>query len=293
MGTIDLHFHSIISDDGEFTPTALMERCAKNGVRVAALADHNSVRGVPEALRAAKTHGVTLIPATELDCTCGGVGLHVLGYNIDPAEPDFAENEQTVLAQAQAASGKMLELVRGLGLAVRDEDAFALAHDGVVTGEIIAEAALANPANEGNALLAPYRPGGARADNPFVNFYWDYCAQGKPAYVPIRYLTLKQAVALIERAGGIPVLAHPGNNVHEDASLLCAIADEGVRGIEVFSSYHTPKQTAFYRAQAELLGLFMTCGSDFHGKTKPAIELGSVDCAGAEEQMLRALGVAL
>lgn len=293
MGYIDLHFHSRYSDDGEFTPAELMARCAKNGVRVAALADHNSVRGVPEAQAAAKAHGITLIAATELDCTCGGVGLHVLGYNVDPAEPGFAENEQAVLTQAQAASGEMLALVRGLGIAVRDEDAFALASEGVVTGEVIAEAALADPANEGNALLAPYRAGGARADNPFVNFYWDYCAQGKPAYVPMRYLTLKQAVALIERAGGVPVLAHPGNNVQENASLLRVIADTGVRGMEVFSSYHTPAQTAFYRAQAELLGLFMTCGSDFHGKTKPAIELGSVDCTGAEQQMLHALGVTL
>jgi hypothetical protein len=154
---------------------------------------------------------------------------------------------------------------------------------------MIAEAALANPKNNSNPLLIPYRKGEARSDNPFVNFYWDYCAQGKPAYVPIHYISLADAVKLIRQAGGIPVLAHPGNNICEDEELLHAILQEGVDGIEAFSSYHSLEQTDFYLGKAAEFGVAVSCGSDFHGKTKPQIRVGCVDCGGLETELLTKL----
>lgn len=143
--------------------------------------------------------------------------------------------------------------------------------------------------NKNNPLLAPYYPNGSRSDNPYVNFYWDFCSQGKPAYVPVHYMSLANAVTLIRRAGGIAVLAHPGNNIHENLSLLKGIVEQGVSGIEVYSSYHTAKQTEFYRNQAKLLGLAMSCGSDFHGKTKPKIMVGSVECENLETDLVSGL----
>ena len=90
----------------------------------------------------------------------------------------------------------------------------------------------------------------------------------------------------MREAGGLPVLAHPGNNIHEDAALLQSIVRCGVAGLEAYSSYHTPAQTAFYLRQAEALGLAVTCGSDFHGKIKPAIRLGSAESGGREAVLL-------
>ncbi|MTI96951.1 MAG: PHP domain-containing protein [Firmicutes bacterium] len=289
MGWLDLHLHSNCSDDGQYTPGELMTICSQSGVKTAAVTDHNSTRGVAEARKAAASLGISLIPGVELDCLYQGVGLHVLGYWIDEGYPQFLQIEKSIIAQEQKAAAERIEKVRALGIHVDSEAAFALATNGVVTGEIIAEVVLQQDENADNPLLAAYRADGNRSDNPYVNFYWDFCSQGKPAFVPINFLSLEEIIEVIRSAGGIAVLAHPGNNVKEDATLLQNIEKQGIAGLEVFSSYHTPAQTAFYREAAEDLGLAMSCGSDFHGKTKPAIAVGSVDCDGAESAMLAAL----
>lgn len=289
MSWLDLHMHSSYSEDGELPPAELMSICRRSGVRVAALSDHNTTRGVAGAIKAAASPDVEVIPAVELDCICGGTELHVLGYWIDPAHPGFAEAEDDILNQSRAATGERIRLVRNLGIHVNRSMVMARSRDGVVTAEAIAEAALEQPENDGNPLLLPYRPGGARSDNPLVNFYWDYCSQGKPAFVPIQYMSLKNAVELIQSAGGIAVLAHPGNNVKEDLTLLDEILRHDIVGMEVYSSYHSAAQTAFYREQAISRGLAMSCGSDFHGKIKPAIRCGGVDCGGAEQELLEGL----
>ena len=104
MSWLDLHLHSHYSDDGEFSPEALMDRCLKTGVRTAALADHNTAAGVLRAQRQAALTGVTLIPGIELDCDFGEVHLHVLGYFIDPGYSPFQVIEQGILEQEQQAA---------------------------------------------------------------------------------------------------------------------------------------------------------------------------------------------
>lgn len=83
---------------------------------------------------------------------------------------------------------------------------------------------------------------------------------------------------IIEDNGGVPVLAHPGNNVKENRKLLEKIIETGARGLEVYSSYHNERQTAFYKDFAINNNCITTCGSDFHGKTKPSISIGGISC---------------
>lgn len=276
MNTIDLHMHSIYSDDGEFTPQQLMQMCKDAGLQIVAIADHNSTKAIPEAKEAAEKLKLTYIPAIELDCTINGVDLHVLGYGIDENNEALIQNEEYVKKQAQQVGKEQIEKVKALGFYVDEDACYALSHDGVITGEIIAEVALQDERN--HAMMKEYLPGGSRSDNPFVNFYWDYCSQSKPAYVPINYISLKEAVNMIHQASGIAVLAHPGNNTKENLSLLDAIFAYDITGMEVYSSYHSPEQIAFYEDYAKQHHLMITMGSDFHGKTKPSIALGGSHC---------------
>ncbi|WP_313585159.1 PHP domain-containing protein [Lacrimispora sp.] len=275
---LDLHMHSNISNDGEYTPSQLMQRCKQHGLKTIALADHNSVRGIEDAQRSANELGMEFIRAIELDCQFEGVNLHLLGYGIDPTVPEFEKNEMDILKKEQDASSKLIHLVQDLGIHLEIEEVLDLAIEGVVTGEMIAEVALEDKRNQNNPLLEPYRKNGKRSDNPFVNFYWDFCSQGKPAYVPIQFLGLNEAIQLIRKARGIAVLAHPGINIGQDQKILECIVSCGINGIEVYSSYHDESMVAFYVKQAEKFHLLKTMGSDFHGKTKPAIKLGYMSC---------------
>lgn len=282
MTNIDLHMHSNISIDGEFTPETLMVKCHEKGLTIVSLTDHNSTRGIEEAIDASKKLGIKLIPGIELDCSYKEVNLHLLGYGIDFNDPRFHVYEKYVIEQEMKSSKDRIQLVRDLGIVLSDEDIENLAPDGVVTGEKIAEAALMDSRNKTHPQMKPYFPGGERSDNPMVNFYWDFCSKGKPAYVHITYMSLEEAVALIESAGGIPFFAHPGNNIGMDEELLKGIIETGAKGIEVYSSYHTAVQTAFYKNKVEEMNLLFSAGSDFHGKTKPSILLGGTECEGNE-----------
>ena len=281
--------HSNYSTDGEFSPQELVDLCLAAGLTHAAIADHNTVRGVEPAQKAASGSQLRIIPAIEMDCTFNGVDLHLLGYGIDHTAAVFFEIEQALHKQEQDNSELLMHLVRQVGIEFDDAIIAELVHDGVVTGEMIAEAALSFDTEAENPLLDPYRNDGHRSDNPYANFYWDYCAQGKPAHTPMNYVSLFRALEIIQSHGGVPVLAHPGLQIKENSSLLAKIIAEGVAGLEVYSTYHTQEQVRFYREAAQVNHLLVTCGSDFHGKAKQSIIIGDVDPDGQEEQIISAL----
>lgn len=278
---IDLHMHSRFSSDGEFTPEELVRRCAKQGITVMAVADHNTTAGVAETQSAAKKLGITCLSAVEIDCLWQEINLHVLGYGIDPEGEDLLRLAEIAERRDREASAKLFEKICALGFSVDTEELEAMAAEagqpGIWTGELFAELLLQKVEYRQHPLLLPYRPGGNRSDNPFVNFYWDFCAQGKPCYVGTVFPDAAEIVGLIHENSGLAVLAHPGVNMKDRDNRLPALFEIGLDGIEAFSSYHSAEQTVFYADFAEHRGLFVTCGSDFHGKTKPSVYPGKYE----------------
>ncbi len=274
MNKIDLHMHTTISNDGTYSPETIIQMCHEAGLEIVALADHNSTKAFRIAKPIADAYGMKLIPAVELDCHIDGINLHVLGYGINPNHPAFDVYEEEILTQERNSSQFVVNKIRELGIHLEDEALNRVQIHGVITGEMIAEVALEDSKNDNNELLVPYREGGSRSQNPLVNFYWDYCAQGKVAYYPIQFRTIDEIIKMINDAGGFAVLAHPGNNIKTNVDVFKKIIDKGVIGVEVYSSYHSPEVMNHYHALALEHDLIMTLGSDFHGKTKPSIHLG-------------------
>ena len=289
MSWLDLHIHSNVSNDGDYSPGELMALCHHAGLKVVAVADHNSVRGVSEAIRYGNQYDIEVIPAIEMDCTFKSYNLHLLGYGISIPNPRLNDIEEAVKKQERSASSVMIEKMKSLGIFFNVENIMRLAVDGIVTGEMIAEVALADERNMSNPLIAPYYSGGNRSDNPFVNFYWDFCSMNKPAYAPVEYIPLKEAVGIIIETGGVPILAHPQNNIGLNEEVLVRIIDQGVKGIEVYSSYHDRTAVHNYERLADKHDLLKTVGSDFHGKTKPSIKLGHTGCDSTEQALYNML----
>lgn len=275
---IDLHMHSRYSEDGDFTPAELVEQCRRQGITLMSVTDHNCAKANPEAKAAAEAQGIRYISGIEIDCVYKGLGFHVLGYGIDDQSADFARIEENVDRQSFLASLERLEKTQALGFRVTQAEMWELSKDsywkGSWSGEMFAEVLLARPEYRDHPLLQPYRPGGSRSDNPYVNFYWDYYAQGKPCHAEMQYPSMEEIVDTIHRNGGKAVLAHPGVNLKGHEELLGELLEVGFDGVEAFSSYHTPEQAAELYRQVKERGLLATCGSDYHGKTKPAIRLG-------------------
>jgi predicted metal-dependent phosphoesterase TrpH len=104
-----------------------------------------------------------------------------------------------------------------------------------------------------------------------------YLANGRPAFVDRELPEPVEAVRWIREAGGVPVLAHPTwarTSTEGLRTLLRELKEAGMGGIEAHYSTHTPGQTAEYLDLAKRCDLLVTGGSDFHGVTKPDIEVG-------------------
>lgn len=286
MSKVDLHMHSSFSSDGEFSPEEIVRMCEARGMEYIAVTDHNSVRGAEKALKAAAK--VRVISGVELDCVYRGCDFHLLGYGIDVKRHEFEEIERDILRQERNAAEEKIELFRrATGISIDTNRILAEADKGVVTGEQIAENVLNREDAGRYAILAPYLPGGPKSDMPNVRFYWDFFSKGKPAYVEIAYLALPDAASLIHSAGGAAVLAHPGQNLGGDEELLDKITEEEIDGIEAFSSYHSRAEALHYLETADRKGLFVTCGSDFHGRHKPNITLGGHNALWDDRKLLQ------
>lgn len=289
MSVIDLHLHTDHSYDAQHSPQEVMELCLQAGVRVAAIADHNAISGYAAGKQRADSLGITLLPCIELDCVYNERNLHVLGYYVDPACKVFDEIEKDVYAQEKKATWERVKRLEGLGIALDHAQVRRMSNQGIASGEVLATVALHMRENENNPLLAPYRPGGARAVDACLNFYWDFCAPGKVANYPIQYISFAEALRVIHAAGGVAVLAHPGKSVGMDDALLKEILQNGAEGIEAYSSYHDAAETEFFERFAMQNGCIATCGSDFHGSAKPSVLIGAIDCKNKEYEILAAI----
>lgn len=275
MKKIDLHIHSNFSDDGELTPEEIIDKAIQNSMDIISITDHNSVKANSIALDYVKNKKIKYIPGVEIDCQYNGLNLHLLGYDFDFNKGCFLELEENILMQEKKAGLKRIEKIKEItNLYLDKEEVLRKANNGIVTGEVICEVLLEDSRNDDSEILKPYRYGGKRSDMPFVNFYWDYFSQGKPAYVHVEFISLSEAIKMIKENGGIAIIAHPGNNLKHNRNLIDELISEGVDGIEVFSSYHTSEDTDFFYNKALESKIFLSCGSDFHGKNKPNIDIG-------------------
>lgn len=289
MNKIDLHIHSYYSDDGELSIRRILDTAKNLEMQVISITDHNCVKGNQEAIQYGKQLNIKVIPGIEIDCTYQSIDLHLLGYYINPNQKEYGELERDIYQQEQEAFFLKIDKLRNLGITVDTEMVLEKADGKIVSGELIGEVVLQQENNKNNPSLMPYRKGGKRGDMPYLNFYRDFFAQGKAAYIPLRYLPLAEAIDLVKRSNGIPVIAHPGDNLRKNLDMIDAIVKEGVMGIEVFSNYHTPSQVTFFRRKALSNKLVITCGSDFHGKNKPNIQIGMCCCNMNESEIIQML----
>lgn len=90
-------------------------------------------------------------------------------------------------------------------------------------------------------------------------------------------LSLKEGIRIIKRTGGVPILAHPGVSLKNNYNAIYDLINEGIRGVEVFTSHHSDEDVEFFSKVAKEKNLVISCGSDFHGDKKPEISLGKFE----------------
>ena len=256
---LDLHLHTTYSD-GSLSPAEVLGMAQRANVAAAAITDHDTVQGIPEAMEIVRKLGVEVIPGVELGTQHGGGELHVLGYFLDWQDPQLLARLASMRESRHVRNPRIIERLNALGLEISYDEVQALASNESIGRPHIARV-LMNKGYVGSAKEAFDR----------------YLARGKAAYVARELPDPVTAIEWIRAARGVPVLAHP-TWIRETAGGLlpfCArLKEAGLMGVEVHYSTHRPADTAAYLDLARRLDLLVTGGSDFHGLTKPDIEVG-------------------
>lgn len=250
---IDLHTHSTASD-GTQSPAGVVAAAAEAGLDVLALTDHDTTTGWNEAAVAAERHGIALVRGIEISCQHEGVSIHLLGYLQDPASPGLLEELDRSRQGRRTRVQQMVELLS------QDLD---LAWDDVLE-HVDPGATLGRP-HIADALVAKGIV--ASRDQAFA----DYLYTGSPYFAPHYAPDPVRAVRLLREAGGVAVMAHPFASKRgriADDSVIEAMADAGMAGLEVHHRDHSFKEVRRGLNLAASLGLFVTGSSDYHGVGK-------------------------
>lgn len=240
--------------DGKQTPAELVAAAAGAGLDVLALTDHDTTAGWTSAAQEAHRVGVRLVPGMEISCSSDGVSVHLLSYLHDPQAPGLvAEIEQARVSRGLRAR----RIVERLGA---DHD-LTWEH---VEEQLAAEATIGRP-HIADALVAR----GIVADREAA--FADLLSSRGPYYVRHYAPDPVDAVRLVIRAGGVPVMAHPlarrrGRVVGDD--VIEAMSEAGLAGLEVEHRDNDPQAREHLRDLAKRWGLFVTGSSDYHGEGK-------------------------
>lgn len=250
---VDLQVHSTASD-GALPPAAVVQAAADAGLYAIALTDHDSVEGLPEAFEAGARLGVRIVPGVELSTHFEGEELHLLGLHLaklDAMRAALGEFQGQRVRRAE----RIVTTLNAHGIPVTMEAVLAEAGTGAVGRPHIARAMLAG--------------GWVRE---FREAFDKWIGWGRPAYMAKETFDVADAIALVHRAGGLAVWAHPGELA--TPSRIARLAEQGLDAVEVLHPSHQPylvQRLVDYTAQA---GLLPSGGSDWHGTQEGPRKLG-------------------
>jgi len=229
-------------------PECVVERALARGLAAIAVTDHDTIRGVEEAERAARFHGIEFLRATEISASFGRVEVHILGLGIDVRSGALGQALKRLTSDRATRVDRILERLKAAGVSLERTDVERQASTGTALGRVHIARALTE-----------------RGITKTVQEGFDkFMRVGRKAYVPKKLLPCREALDLIHHAGGKAILAHPGvgRSVHK---LLPEILAFPFDGIEVYHTEHTPGHVTLFTQVALERDLLISGGSDCHG----------------------------
>ncbi len=266
MALCDLHIHSTFSD-GIFSPEQIIDFSREKGLAAISITDHDEIKAIPLAKTYAGAHDIQVISGVELSALYQDIEIHILGYLFDEEKMYFNEKLGEMRLYREMRAEKMVEKLEEHGCAITFNDVKKFAGKGAIGRPHIAQAML-----EGGCILE------------YKEAFTRYIGNGKPCNEPKLRLHPSEAIELITGAGGIPVLAHPGNI--GDEVLVRELLKFPFRGIEIWHPDHSSSQIALYLKFAGEKKLLMTGGSDSHGKGRTKTPIGGIEVDAAVVDVL-------
>ncbi len=255
---IDLHIHTDYSD-GTFSPKEVIRYAQGIELSAIAITDHDCVEGILPALEAAKEMDMEIIPGVELSSEIDDFEIHILGLLIDWQDPWFKEQLKTIRNARTERMQKMVEKLNELGVGIKLDEVLALSKEEGAVGRL-------------HLARALYEGGYTHS---IRQVFARYIGRKGPCYVKRMVISPKEAIDMIRKVKGIPILAHPGNMQHDE--VVPELVNYGLMGIEALHIDHTSSAAGHYKQLAQKYGLLLSGGSDCHGVGKGYPLMGRVE----------------
>ena len=250
----DLHLHTVASD-GRFSASEVLRRCARGGLDVIALTDHDLATVVPTGVHELEGRRLHVLGGAEVSGSHEGHEYHLLVYfpgDVPQGFRDFCR------LQCQARADRYDHAVRSMQLPhVPASDASALRGDRALTRSHLARALVA----------AGHAPSHGDAFAQYLSH--------RHGHVPTLDLPFVEAIAVARAFGGLTSWAHPPLQAVRDH--VATFAAAGLQGLEALRPMVNGKARKAYKKAAKRHGLFLTGGSDFHGWKDPDLGLFRVE----------------
>lgn len=250
---VDLHTHSTASD-GALSPAGVIASARAAGLAAIALTDHDTLDGVAAARAEGVALGVRVITGVELSAMLGDHELHILGLHL-ACTGEIERELQSFRATRHSRAEQIVASLNALGVPVTMDAVLAHSQGGAVGRPHVARAIIA---------------GGWVRDQREA--FDRFLGAGRPANVAKHHLTIGDAIRLVHEAGGVAVLAHPGQD--GSRARIEPLAALGLDGIEVRHPSHSAEDIARLMALADHFGLVPSGGSDWHGSMEGPRTLG-------------------
>ena len=263
-GLIDLHTHTCYSD-GEQTPNELVEKADNEGLDTIAITDHDTLLGVQNMTIPKDERNVNVINGIEISIKVPKGRMHILGEDIDIWNKELNEAMINLHNRSvYSVAGVICQLKKDYGIVFSTEEILSILN---------AQKNIGRP--DVAKLLIKYGYASS-VQEAFDKFLIDaYVKLGDVA----KGISFPECAELIHKASGFVVLAHPVSlelTPEELEKKVEYLVDNGLDGIEVYHSNHSPTNVEEYLKLADKYNLLISGGSDYHGPTiKPDIELGT------------------
>ncbi len=253
---LDLHMHTFHSD-GAYSPESLMAIVRAANLVAFSVTDHDTMRGYHDVTSLLKPGDPELIPGVELSVTLDDTDIHMLAYLFDPHDTEFTAALEDYRVKREARGRQMVEKLRNLGLDITFDQVALVAGDSVIGRPHVA--------------TTLHQLGHTSV---YEQAFYKYIGPKGPAYVPKAVLRPEDAIALVHRAGGVTVLAHPF--IADTWRFLDRLVPLGLDGLEVWHYSQDTAQSERLKTMARKYNLVTSGGSDFHGRDAREGTVGSV-----------------
>lgn len=247
-----MHLHTKASD-GILSPAELVRRCKNLGFDLVSITDHDTFdayKNIPES-----AIPLRILPGIEISSTYKDSDVHILGYGCDMNNEALTELVDMYLINRQDRAMEMIELLAKMDVEITWQD-------------------VAKHAGEKNLIARPHVAQALveKGFVPYKGMAFDlYIGNNAPAYVPKKEVATEEVIRMIQAAGGVALVAHPGKLVDED--YVHDFIEMGMDGIEVWHPDHDFMQVKKFMEIAEKHALYMSGGTDFHGDKDRKIQL--------------------